>query len=300
MFFISLFPRVLGKRETLWLCTLRYTVAYAEYSRNSKVGTWRRLAKAKGYLEDELVFLLVTELVFLGWCFFLPSNKMLKCLAGRGWIQGLNQPMNFENLRRWLRKRCLLKYLTKYEPDCNWTWKRFHFYFGWWDWFESNKVHIINTRAKGECRVNQVAWTAERKWVCIFSGDECSAFGCPQNKFVFMKYENDEVQQKVGPFWKDAYHGTWFYGLWSLLFHGILLESRNEDQGVISLFQICSLCLLFLFLLSKLCCCARSWILATRRLCFSQMQHCPEPMHALTNFSTTTSTIVVSWRREEV
>ena len=156
MFFISLFPRVSGKRETLWLCTLRYTVAYAEYSRNSKVGTWRRLAKAKGYLEDELVFLLVTELVFLGWCFFLPSDKMLKCLAGRGWIQGLNQPMNFENLRRWLRKRCLLKYLTKYEPDCNWTWKRFHFYFGWWDWFESNKVHIIITRAKGECRVNQV------------------------------------------------------------------------------------------------------------------------------------------------
>ena len=41
-------------------------MAFAEYSRNSKVGTWRRLAKAKGYLEDELVFLLVTELVFLG------------------------------------------------------------------------------------------------------------------------------------------------------------------------------------------------------------------------------------------
>ena len=61
-----------------------------------------------------------------------------------------------------------------------------------------------------------------------------------------MKYKNDEVQQKVEPFWKDAYHGTWFYGLWSLLFHGILLESRKEDQGVISLFQILSMCSLFL------------------------------------------------------
>ena len=65
--FLFLCSQGCPEREKLCdVCTLRYTVAYAEYSRNSKVGTWRRLAKAKGYLEDELVFLLVTELVFLG------------------------------------------------------------------------------------------------------------------------------------------------------------------------------------------------------------------------------------------
>eukprot|EP00435_Cladocopium_sp_Y103_P037787 s802_g10.t1 len=31
--------------------------------------------------------------------------------------------------------------------------------------------------------------------------------------------------------WLPAYHGTWFYGLWSILHHGIFLESTNEGRG---------------------------------------------------------------------
>lgn len=32
--------------------------------------------------------------------------------------------------------------------------------------------------------------------------------------------------------WMPAYHGTWFYGLWSILHHGIILESSNEGKGL--------------------------------------------------------------------
>ncbi|CAL1163536.1 unnamed protein product [Cladocopium goreaui] len=31
--------------------------------------------------------------------------------------------------------------------------------------------------------------------------------------------------------WLPAYHGTWFYGLWSILHHGIFLESTDEGRG---------------------------------------------------------------------
>ena len=34
--------------------------------------------------------------------------------------------------------------------------------------------------------------------------------------------------------WLPAYHGTWFYGLWSILHHGIFLESTDEGRGGIS------------------------------------------------------------------
>ena len=36
--------------------------------------------------------------------------------------------------------------------------------------------------------------------------------------------------------WLPAYHGTWFYGLWSILHHGIFLESTNEGRGRIGWF----------------------------------------------------------------
>ncbi|CAJ1352645.1 unnamed protein product, partial [Effrenium voratum] len=53
--------------------------------------------------------------------------------------------------------------------------------------------------------------------------------------FLYYKYQPPN-QPDTSPLrpqknWAKAYHGTWFYGLWSILHHGILLESQDEGQG---------------------------------------------------------------------
>ena len=56
-----------------------------------------------------------------------------------------------------------------------------------------------------------------------------------QNNLQFANYKNRDaplqLNHHVEKSWDEAYHGTWFYGLWSLLYHGILLESRNVGEG---------------------------------------------------------------------
>lgn len=44
-------------------------------------------------------------------------------------------------------------------------------------------------------------------------------------------YRNRRAPIKSHSNWKEAYHGTWFYGLWNILYHGVLLESNSEDDG---------------------------------------------------------------------
>ena len=45
---------------------------------------------------------------------------------------------------------------------------------------------------------------------------------------LYYSYKGSLVQ--AGQHWEDAFHGTWFYSLWSILEAGFLLES--EDDGV--------------------------------------------------------------------
>ncbi|CAE7246054.1 CAMK2D [Symbiodinium natans] len=59
--------------------------------------------------------------------------------------------------------------------------------------------------------------------------------GAPCRPFIYFRYtapdRPDTAQISPGSFWVKAYHGTWFYGLRSILQHGVLLESVSEDQG---------------------------------------------------------------------
>lgn len=47
----------------------------------------------------------------------------------------------------------------------------------------------------------------------------------------YAEYINPKQPLRAGKSWKSAYHGTWFYSLWSILYHGILLESINTSAG---------------------------------------------------------------------
>lgn len=47
----------------------------------------------------------------------------------------------------------------------------------------------------------------------------------------YAEYINPKQPLRAGNNWKLAYHGTWFYSLWSILYHGLLLESSNTSAG---------------------------------------------------------------------
>ncbi|CAE7674638.1 unnamed protein product [Symbiodinium sp. KB8] len=71
--------------------------------------------------------------------------------------------------------------------------------------------------------------------------DPAAELGIPSRPFMYFKYKapsakkgptwacNARIRPRRG--WKSAYHGTWFYGLASILQHGVLLESVNMDAG---------------------------------------------------------------------
>ena len=46
---------------------------------------------------------------------------------------------------------------------------------------------------------------------------------------LYYSYKGSLVQP--GQHWEDAFHGTWFYTLWSILEAGFLLESEDEEAG---------------------------------------------------------------------
>ena len=57
----------------------------------------------------------------------------------------------------------------------------------------------------------------------------------PNFPCMYYKYKApsvpDNAKIQPGPNWKRAYHGTWFYGLRSILRHGVLLESNDKGKG---------------------------------------------------------------------
>ncbi|CAE7252839.1 unnamed protein product, partial [Symbiodinium microadriaticum] len=71
--------------------------------------------------------------------------------------------------------------------------------------------------------------------------DPAAELGIPSRPFMYFKYKAPSAKKgptwacnarmRPGRGWKRAYHGTWFYGLGSILQHGVLLESVNEDAG---------------------------------------------------------------------
>ena len=66
-------------------------------------------------------------------------------------------------------------------------------------------------------------------------GHELEEMEADPNNLEFANYKNRDAPLQLSHHfeksWDEAYHGTWFYGLWSLLYHGILLESRNVGEG---------------------------------------------------------------------
>lgn len=71
--------------------------------------------------------------------------------------------------------------------------------------------------------------------------DPAAELGIPSRPFMYFKYKAPSAKKSTfwesnarirpGRGWQRAYHGTWFYGLGSILRHGVLLESVNEDAG---------------------------------------------------------------------
>ena len=109
-------------------------------------------------------------------------------------------------------------------------------------------------------------------------------------------YRNFEVRRKVEGSWKDAAHSTWFYRLW-LIFHGILLESRKEDPGVMNLFggnlSIVQT-VLFCFFMDQTLLLREVVNIGCLAFMFLPNAALPGAMHDLTNLSTTISAIVAS------
>lgn len=51
---------------------------------------------------------------------------------------------------------------------------------------------------------------------------------------MYAKYENPDSGMAPDSSWRTAYHGTWFYSLRNVLYHGVLLESRNTHIGTVT------------------------------------------------------------------
>lgn len=58
-----------------------------------------------------------------------------------------------------------------------------------------------------------------------------TAFNTASLNHSYAEYINPKQPLRAGNSWKLAYHGTWFYSLWSILYHGLLLESSNTSAG---------------------------------------------------------------------
>ncbi|CAE7783871.1 unnamed protein product, partial [Symbiodinium pilosum] len=65
--------------------------------------------------------------------------------------------------------------------------------------------------------------------------DPPSSDGKPPRAFLYYRYTPpcfpENAQMRPDGHWATAYHGTWFYGLRSILHHGVLLESTDESAG---------------------------------------------------------------------
>ena len=84
-----------------------------------------------------------------------------------------------------------------------------------------------------------------QKWLYARGLDKklrCDAFSLPSEDYIrslpqlrtaspiiYYTYTGSVVQ--AGEHWDEAYHGTWWYGLWSILESGVLLESNDDEAG---------------------------------------------------------------------
>jgi len=61
--------------------------------------------------------------------------------------------------------------------------------------------------------------------------EELRQTNCSNETAMYAKYENPDSGMAPDSSWRTAYHGTWFYSLRNVLYHGVLLESRNTHIG---------------------------------------------------------------------
>ena len=69
-------------------------------------------------------------------------------------------------------------------------------------------------------------------------GEELRQTNCSNDTAIYAKYENVDSGMAPDSSWRTAYHGTWFYSLRNVLYHGVLLESRNTHIGTVLSVQI--------------------------------------------------------------
>ena len=84
-----------------------------------------------------------------------------------------------------------------------------------------------------------------QKWLYARGLDKklrCNSFSMPSedhtasllqlgtaSPIIYYTYTGSVVQ--AGEHWEEAYHGSWWYGVWSILESGVLLESNDEEAG---------------------------------------------------------------------
>lgn len=118
----------------------------------------------------------------------------------------------------------------------------------WAEYSRSNKIGEFRKQARGkgkqEFQKLNVAsdfrdlkrWLGQRKLTeyLIFApmdSEELRQTNCSNETAMYAKYENPDSGMAPDSSWRTAYHGTWFYSLRNVLYHGVLLESRNTHIG---------------------------------------------------------------------
>lgn len=118
----------------------------------------------------------------------------------------------------------------------------------WAEYSRSNKIGEFRKQARGkgkqEFQKLNVAsdfrdlkrWLGQRKLTeyltfAPMDSEELRQTNCSNETAMYAKYENPDSGMAPDSSWRTAYHGTWFYSLRNVLYHGVLLESRNTHIG---------------------------------------------------------------------
>lgn len=118
----------------------------------------------------------------------------------------------------------------------------------WAEYSRSNKIGEFRKQARGKGKqefpkLNVASdfrdlkrWLGKRKLtdyltITQMDSEELRQMNCSNDSVMYAKYENPDSGMEPDKSWRTAYHGTWFYSLHNLLYHGVLLESCNTHIG---------------------------------------------------------------------
>lgn len=118
----------------------------------------------------------------------------------------------------------------------------------WAEYSRSNKIGEFRKQARGKGKQefqklnvksdfrDLKRWLGQRKLTDFLTfgpmdSEELRQTNCSNDTAIYAKYENVDSGMAPDSSWRTAYHGTWFYSLRNVLYHGVLLESRNTHIG---------------------------------------------------------------------